>query len=219
MITPEILSFLKDLAQNNNKAWFDANRPRYDSVRAQFVEFVADCIKELGKRMDLKDVEAKKCLFRINRDVRFSKNKDPYKLNFACSIGPGGKNDMMPSGIYIHIQPSESFVGMGMYELTPPQLKAVRQEIDFNLAKWKAIVHDPNFIKYFKEVAGERLKTNPKGYTADNEAIEWLRLKQFYVGHPLTEAILQSNDSAKHVGKVYDAATDFRQFLFDSQPD
>jgi uncharacterized protein (TIGR02453 family) len=216
MITTEIYTFLEQLAENNNKAWFDSNRTRYDIVRADFIDFVAATIQELGSRMNLSSLDPKKCLFRINRDVRFSKNKDPYKLNFSCMISPEGKGALMPDGIYIHIQPGGSFVGMGLYEIEPGKLRAVRQEIDYNLERWKKIINDKTFVAFFGEVQGERLKTNPKGYEAQNPAIEWLRMKQFYVGHSPSNKQTLAEDFPQYIGKVYDAATPFRQFLADA---
>lgn len=216
MISKETFAFLNDLAANNNKAWFDANRPRYERVRADFIDSVAEFIRELGSRMPLSHIQPKDCIFRINRDVRFSKDKSPYKLNFSCAISPQGKKDMMPEGIYIHIQPNECFLGMGMYELSSDQLKAVRQEIDYNLDAWKAIVEAPEFVKTFGEVRGERLKTMPKGYATDNPAIHWLRLQQFYVSGHFPDKEAQSEGLPERIGKAFDVSADFRQFLKDA---
>jgi uncharacterized protein (TIGR02453 family) len=216
MLSPDILPYLADLKQNNNKAWFEANRARYDAARANFIDFLADTIKELGTRMDLSHVEPKQCIFRINRDVRFSKNKDPYKSNFAAAISPEGKNTHKPGGIYISIGPDENFIGMGLYDISPEQLKAIRQEIDYNLAAWEGHLNAPAFKKYFGTVQGEQLKTTPKGYEAENPAIQWLKYKQFYVGHqPIQEQIL-SKDFVSHIGRVYDAGVPFIGFLSDA---
>jgi len=216
MATEHIYAFLTDLAANNNKQWFDANKPRYEAVRADFVAFVQACIVELSSRMALEGIEAKKCIYRINRDVRFSKNKDPYKSNFACFISTEGKNATKPGGIYISLSPTESFVGMGLYDLSAEQLKAVRQEIDYNLEAWKKIVHARNFLLYFIQVQGERLKTTPKGYDAANPALEWLQLKQFYVGYTPQKDLTLQTDFVQHIGKVADAGSAFARFLSDA---
>ena len=208
----EILEFLRALAENNNKAWFDANRPWYEKVRASFIVMVQDTIAEIGKEYDLGDLEAKKCLFRINRDVRFSANKSPYKNNFSAAISPGGKKDDM-IGLYIHIQPGESFLAGGCYSPLPEHLAAVRQEIDFNLAKLEAVIADKEFIAYYQTLRGEKLKTSPKGYDADNPAIEFLKMKQFYVSHSYSDSQIEKASLAKESAKAYRLLRPFVEYL------
>ena len=122
----------------------------------------------------------------------------------------------MPMGLYIGIQPGENFVGLGLYEPQPDQLKAIRQEIDYNFEAWQKIVEAPDFKTYFGTVQGERLKTTPKGYEATNPALHWLQLKQFYVGHTLSEKELMAPNIVAHLGKVFDAAQPLCQFLADA---
>ena len=198
----EILEFLSALAENNNRPWFEANRSWYERVRADFTVMVQGAVSEIAKEYDLAERDAKKLLFRINRDVRFSSNKSPYKNNFSAAISQGGKKDVMV-GLYIHIQPGESFLAGGCYSPTPEDLTAVRQEIDFNLGKLESVVNNKDFVAYYKTLRGEKLKTTPKGYEADNPAIEFLKMKQFYVSREFSDAQLLKTDLEKESAKAY----------------
>ncbi|HZW70528.1 MAG TPA: DUF2461 domain-containing protein, partial [Hanamia sp.] len=132
MIPASTLSFLKSLKKNNNKPWFDANREKYLETRNNFEQFVALLLQKMILfDEDLKELEYKNCLFRINRDVRFSKDKTPYKINFSASFNKGGKKSIY-AGYYLHVQPGDnSFIGGGLWRPEPEQLKKVRQEIDY----------------------------------------------------------------------------------------
>ncbi|MBC8153013.1 MAG: DUF2461 domain-containing protein, partial [Bacteroidetes bacterium] len=116
------LDFLRDLAQNNNRDWFQANRARYDAAKAEFEEFITRVLHRINATQPLGTTTAKDCIFRINRDVRFARDKSPYKLNLAAGIGAGGRK----SGhidYYFHLQPNgETFIGAGMYQPTPAEL-------------------------------------------------------------------------------------------------
>ena len=180
MIKKETLSFLTSLKKNNNKEWFDKNRPVYEIAKKDFQTFVDELILELVKfDRPLAGIEGKKCLFRINRDVRFSKDKSPYKTNLAASIKPGGKKSDLP-GYYIHIEPGAAFLGGGIWMPEPDKLNAIRQEIDYNLKDFQKIVNDRNFKKHFGTLSqDEKLANAPKGYAKDSPALEFLKLKSF----------------------------------------
>src|SRR5919199_2897449 len=140
------LDFLGKLKQNNNKAWFDANRARYEEARAQFEDFVQLLIAEINKFDDLGALSAKECIFRINRDIRFSKDKSPYKTNMGASIAPGGKKSTRQS-YYVHIAPHDrSFLAGGLYMPTPEQLAKFRQAIDRDAARFKRIINAKDFV-------------------------------------------------------------------------
>lgn len=180
MLKPETLRFLTALKKNNNKDWFDKNRSFYDTAKRNFIAFVDSVIIELT-RFDkgIAGLEAKKCLFRINRDVRFSKNKSPYKTNFGAIISPGGKKSQLP-GYYIHLEPGEAFVAGGVWMPEAAKLNAIRQEIDYNLKEFKKIVNDKNFKKHFGTLSQDEILVNaPKGYAKDSPALEFLKLKSF----------------------------------------
>ena len=182
MLDPSTLKFLKDLKKNNNKAWFDAHRSTYEKARENFIELVQALI-DGHKRYDrgLTDLPAKDCLFRINRDVRFSKDKSPYKTNFGASISPGGKKSPL-AGYYIQLSPGDSFIGGGVWMPEPATLKRIRQEIDYNLKEFEAIVRSKKFRAVYGDLytrEGIQLSKVPQGYEKDNPAAPYLKLKSF----------------------------------------
>ncbi|KAB7730031.1 TIGR02453 family protein [Rudanella paleaurantiibacter] len=187
VLTAPTLQFMRDLAQNNNREWFQLNRKRYDAAKAEFVTFVHQVLQQVSAFEPLPNTDAKDCIFRINRDIRFSKDKAPYKLNLAAAIGPGGRHSGRID-YYIHIQPgNESFIGAGMWQPTPEHLAKFRQEIDYNVESLTDIIEAQPFRAYFPEIWGETMKTAPKGYTADHPHIDLLRRKQLFFMHRYTD--------------------------------
>ena len=156
-IQPSTLSFLKSLKKNNNKPWFDENREKYESARANFQEFITGLLQNMAAfDPDMKDLEAKKCMFRINRDIRFSKDKTPYKINISAHFNKGGKKSVH-AGYYFHLQPGgNSFVGGGLWMPEAAELKKLRQEIDYCFPEFKKIINSPAFKKQYGELEKER---------------------------------------------------------------
>ncbi|MBC8172693.1 MAG: DUF2461 domain-containing protein [Chitinophagales bacterium] len=182
------LQFLKDLKANNNKEWFDINRKVYESAKKNFLDFTTEVIKKIEKfDKEIQGIDPKKTLFRINRDIRFSKDKSPYKTNMGASISKGGKLDMS-AGYYFHLEPGGAFCAGGSYQPMPPQLTSIRQEIDYNFKEFKKIITSAAYKKYFNDLdVVEKLKTIPKGYSAENPAIEYLKHKSFIVSKTFTD--------------------------------
>lgn len=214
MLQPTTLRFLKELKKNNNKPWFDANRKQYESAKADFISFVDALIDAIAVfEPAISSMKAKECIFRINRDIRFSKDKSPYKTNMGAYINPGGKKINTP-GYYFHCEPGGSFAAGGLYIPEPAMLAKVRQEIDYNFNDWKAIVSDKTFKKYFTKVDGvEILSRPPKGYTEDNPAIEYLKMKSFIGSRPVTDAQLTDKSLLKEAAKSYAALQPMIRFL------
>ena len=185
---PSILKFLKDIARNNNREWFEKNKPRYLEVKEKYEDFLESFHKELVKFDDgLAGLNPRKLGFRIYRDVRFSKDKRPYKVNMGAGFSPGGKM-MQEPGYYIHIEPGKSFVAGGMYMPTPENLAKIRQEIDYNSKSILKILNDKSFKKLFDGLDDfDKLKTMPKGYPKDHPQIELLKHKSYIVSHSLTD--------------------------------
>jgi uncharacterized protein (TIGR02453 family) len=209
------LSFLTKLSKNNNKAWFDENKKEYDAAKKEFIAVVDTFIKNISKfDPTMAEVNASKAIFRINRDIRFSKDKTPYKTNFGASINPGGKNNFT-SGYYLHVQPGgKSFLAGGCYMPEPPVLHAIRQEIDYNTTEFKKILSNKDFVTYFKKLDEEdMLKTAPKGFEKDNPNIGLLKHKHYVVSHDLSDKQLTSPDFAAHCAKVYKAMLPLNKFL------
>ena len=208
MLQSSTLKFLKDLKKNNNKAWFDANRKRYEDAKNDFVQFIQAVIDAHGKKdKSISSLKAKDCLFRINRDVRFSKDKSPYKTNFGASINKGGRKAMNSAGYYFHLEPGQCFVGGGIYQPMPDELKKVRQEIDYNFKDFKKIIGSKNFKSFYKDLdkSPEFLLTRvPKGYEPDNPAADYLRLKSYIAFVQFPDADLTSKNLVKKTLKAFE---------------
>lgn len=215
MIAKEIIWFLDDLKENNHKEWFDANRKKYDAVKKNITDFTAEVIKKYTSIDEtIAHLQAKDCLFRINRDVRFSADKSPYKTNIGISINKGGKKFNL-AGYYIHIQPNESFIGGGIYMPMPPELKQLREEIDYNFEKFKQIVENPTFVQNYGGLSsqGMSLTRVPKGYEADNPAAEFLKLKGFIATRKLTNEEVLATDFMEKVCKDFEILKPLIDFL------
>jgi uncharacterized protein (TIGR02453 family) len=179
MIDKSTMKFLKDLKKNNNKDWFDENRKQYQIAKDDFAEFVASLLEDIAKfDPRLKGTEAKDCIFRIFRDVRFSKDKTPYKSHFGANMAPGGRKGFL-GGYYLHVDTAgESMIAGGSYHPEPDQLAAIRQEIDYNIKEFKAILNKKDFKTNFGELEDfDKLKRVPKGYDADHPEAELLKLR------------------------------------------
>lgn len=184
-----IINFLTKLKDNNNKEWFDAHKKEYQSLREQWILLAEELINALAPfEPAIGGLEPKKCIFRINRDIRFSKDKSPYKTNFGINLNllPEKQNFC---GFYLHVEPNNTFVAGGMYLPQPTHLSAVRQEIDYNLDEFKKIVESKIFIKRFESLGGEMLTRPPKGYDADNPAIEFIKHKNFLAQQDLNDFV------------------------------
>ncbi len=179
IIEKSTLAFLKELKKHNNREWFQANRDKYEAAKSNFAGFVESVISKMQAfDTTLDGLDVKQTLFRINRDIRFSKNKSPYKENFAASITAGGKK-IARAGYYLHLEPGAHFLGGGWYMPDANNLNAIRQEIDYNLAEFNKLLGQSGFRKTYGELDDFRLKTKPKGYEADHPAIEHLRQKSY----------------------------------------
>ena len=207
-----IYHFLIDLKFNNNRNWFKENEERYKKARQEFIRFINQLIVELKKMDKSIDVEsAKDCLFRINRDVRFSKNKEPYKTNFGAVIAPGGKKSNY-GGYYVHIEPDNSFLGGGVYMPAPSDLKAIRQSIFEDSKRIKAVLNNSTFKQYFNGFEGDRLKTAPKGFPKDFEDIGLLQPKHYAVIHRTDEQFWKENPMQNSM-KVFKALYPLNRYL------
>lgn len=214
MIEKSTLEFLTKLSKNNNRDWFEKNRPAYEKAKTNFKDLIESVIVSASKfDPAIKHLEAKNCVFRINRDVRFSKNKSPYKNNFGATISPGGKKSFS-AGYYIQIQPGGSFIAGGMWQPETPLINAIRQEIDYNAADFKRIISSKEFKKLFGNLSQEdKLKTVPKGYDKTHPEIELLKYKSYIVVHELKDSEVLSKDFLKHCTQVMKAMHPLNLFL------
>lgn len=180
MLQQSTLDFLKNLDENNTREWFQDNKENYEKALADFTIFATDILDGLKIiQPNLLHTDIKKCLLRIYRDVRFSKDKSPYKNYFAAGFGPGGRSSGLVD-FYLQISPEKSFLGAGMWQPSPENLAKFRQEIDYKPNALKSIIFEPNFKAKFSEIYGEQLKTKPKGYAIDHPEIELLKYKELF---------------------------------------
>lgn len=190
------LHFLKKLKINNNKVWFEENRKNYELAKADMENLVQQVIGALTA-LDIRygELTAKQCMFRINRDVRFSKDKSPYKTNLGAGFSLGGKKST-GAGLYLHIEPEHSFIGGGLWMPPADALKTIRQEIDYQANDFLQIIENKNFKKLFGGLSeAETLKNAPKGYENDHPMLRYLRLKSFVATHPLKDSeVLDKNN-------------------------
>jgi uncharacterized protein (TIGR02453 family) len=215
MLNKTTLQFLKNLKANNNKPWMDANQDAYKAAKQDWEQFVTQIIAGLAKHEPLlADILAKNCTFRQNRDVRFSKNKDPYKANFGASIKIGGKKSAF-AGWYVHAEPDSNFIGGGFWMPEPDVTAKIRQEIDYNFAEFTKIVSNKKFKAAYTDGLGQeyRLVNVPKGYDATNPAANYLKLKSFTAIAPITNAQLLSKDAVKITLDALLALQPFIQFI------
>ena len=216
MLQSSTVKFLKDLSKNNNKEWFDKHRPVYEAARNDFAQFIQSVIDKFGKKdEDIASLTAKECMFRINRDVRFSKDKSPYKNNFGASINRSGKKSPF-AGYYFHCQPGESFVGGGIWMPMPPELKKVRQEIDYCLDEFKKIIES----KKFKNIYGGLHKGDdvslskvPQGFEKDSPAADYVKFKSYLGMQQLSDADLTSKDLSKKVLDAFETLQPLVKFI------
>jgi uncharacterized protein (TIGR02453 family) len=211
----KILQFLKAIKSNNNKEWFDANKEKYLEAKAEYEVFIDSLLKGIHK-FDKKissDLKGKDCTFRIYKDVRFSKDKTPYKSNFGASINPGGKKSLV-AGYYLHIEPGASFLAGGVYMPEPEMLNAIRQEIDYNSAAFLKILKSSEFKKYFKGLDEDgKLKTAPKGFEKDHPQVEILKNKHFVVSYQLSDKQVEDKSLENTILSGFKAMHSFLEYL------
>jgi uncharacterized protein (TIGR02453 family) len=219
MLQPATIKFLKDLKKNNNKPWFDVNRKRYEEAKKDFENFIQQVIILFGKKdKTIASLKAKDCMFRINRDVRFSKDKSPYKTNFGAYINRGGKKSLF-AGYYFHCEPGQSFAGGGLWMPMPPELNKVRQEIDYNFDAFKKIIRSKKFKAIYGDLSRDAeyvLSRVPKGYEPTHPAADYLKLKSLVALTDIPEKELTSKNLVQKTVKAFDALQPLVTFINES---
>jgi uncharacterized protein (TIGR02453 family) len=214
MIKTSTLSFLRDIKKNNNKDWFDKNKDRYLSAKEDVALLTDNLLKELSS-FDKKFIglTSKDCLFRIYRDVRFSKDKRPYKTNLGASLNAGGKK-ITNAGYYLHIEQGQSFLAGGIWMPPGDLLKKIRQEIDYNGKKINKILSQKDFKKYYGGLDETyKLKTTPKGYDKNHKDIDLLRFNSFIVWHKFSDKEVLHKNFLKELVKGAKIMKPFVDFL------
>ncbi len=209
------LEFLNGLKFNNNRDWFQNNQTGYKEAKRNIESFVQGLINEIVLFDPvIMGLEVKNCLFRINRDIRFSNDKSPYKTNFGAFIVKGGKkNGDKFAGYYFHVEPGNSMIAGGAYVPPSPWLNAIREKISDEPEEFMSIINNSNFKKYFGSVEGEKLKTSPKGYSSGHPQIELLKLKSFLAMSEVPDEKVLSPGYFEYVVKGFRAMKPLNDFL------
>jgi uncharacterized protein (TIGR02453 family) len=211
-----LLRFLKSLQRNNNKDWFEKNRSAYEECKTVFTDFIQRLIDSHSKTdPDIAGLEARNCVFRINRDIRFSKDKSPYKTNFGADLTKGGRKSPL-AGYYIHIEPGQSFVGGGLWKPDPGNIRKVRQEIDYCFDDFSSIIES----KQFKRIYGGLYKGEdvslvkvPQGYDKESPAAEYLKFKSWLAMRTFADEELSSNTVIKKAVTALEALQPLLKFI------
>ena len=207
------INFLAELEAHNNKVRFEEQRADYLVAKNNFENYVDGFISAFRPIEDFGDLAAASCIFRINRDVRFSKDKSPYKTNMGAHITHGGRKSGT-IGYYIHLAPhGECMIAGGLHMPSPEQLNKFRQAIDRDASRFEKIVGRKEFVQTFGKIDGEKLKTAPQGFARDHPAIEWLKLKEIVASHRLTDKQVVSADFLPHTVEVCKALKPFIDYL------
>lgn len=217
MLQTSTIKFLKDLKKNNNKPWIDKNRGNYLSAKKDFEHFTEGLIKQTSLfDPEIKELQVKDCTFRLNRDIRFSKDKTPYKTNMGASLNRGGKKSIF-AGYYFHLQPSgKSFAGGGLWMPMTCDLKKVRQEIDYCLDELRSILGNKKFISqygYLESTDDIKLNNLPRGYSKDNPATEYLKLKSFLALKPISDKEITDDSLIKKTIDAFAALMPLIRFI------
>jgi uncharacterized protein (TIGR02453 family) len=216
MLEPQTLKFLTALKKNNNKPWFDAHRPQYEAAKIDFQNFIQLVIDDFGRKEPvIADNIARNCIFRINRDIRFSKDKTPYKTNLGAIVTKGGRKSPL-AGYYFQVEPGNSFIAGGLWMPDNVNLKKVRQEIDYNWDEFQHILKEKKFKSTFKDLYKGKdisLSVMPKGYPKDHVAIDYLKLKSFIVETHFQDEELTKSSLHKKTVAAFEAMQPLVYFI------
>jgi uncharacterized protein (TIGR02453 family) len=209
MVHPKTFKFLKDLRKHNNREWFTTNKKDYEQVRSGILSLMDDM--EAG--LNSSDVIDKKKIFRINRDVRFSKDKSPYKHNFSGYFGRSGASRR--GAYYFSIEPGNTVVGGGFYGPEKDDLLRIRKEFESDGQTIEKIVNDKNFIKHFGILQGDGVATAPRDFDKNHPNIKWIRMKQFYAFRNFTDQEVLSDNFIPEVLSTFGAIRPFFDYMSD----
>ncbi|MDR0430976.1 MAG: DUF2461 domain-containing protein [Tannerellaceae bacterium] len=210
---PRILDFLRDLQKNNDRTWFQANKERYETMRKGYLDIVQQLIERIVVfDPGIAGLEAKDCMFRIYRDIRFSPNKQPYKNHFGAYMAPGGRNSLK-SGYYFHVEPGNNVLSGGLWMPEPKLLKKVRKDIYDQMDEFVAILEEPSFKASYPELEGETLKRNPAGYPSEFPHDDIIRHKDFCVSTVKPDSFFSQKNWMDETVATFEKLLPFNRFL------
>lgn len=210
-IDNSVLNFLKDLKQNNNREWFTENKPNFQRENEKFISFADQLLVELGKTDHIETPNGKKSVFRIYRDIRFSKDKTPYKTHFSGSFKRA--TEQLRGGYYYHIEPGNSFIGGGFWGPNAKDLLRIRKEIAADASELRTIINSKQFIKTFSSLDGERLRTAPRGFDKNHPDLDLLQLKQFIIHKKFSDKEVLDEKFPKKVINTFKAMRPFFDYM------
>lgn len=209
-----VLDYLSALNEHNDRSWFQANKTLYDQAKKEMEEFVAILIPAIaGFDPSVKHVEAKDCMFRIFRDVRFAKDKSPYKTNMGAWITAMGRRSSGP-GYYLHLEPGKSFLAGGVYMPEPEKLKLIRKEIYYNPEEFLGLLEAKGAKRYFDGLSeDDKQKLAPRDFPRDFEYIDLLKYKHYTVSHPVGDEKIVQKQFLSYTVDVFKAMEPLNRFL------
>ncbi len=212
-IKKESIDFLKKLSKNNTREWFNTNKEKYTEAHENIIEFAGALLAEMNKHDNIETASGKASLFRIYKDVRFSKDKTPYNTHWNGGFKRATKK--LRGGYYFHIQPGKTFIAGGFWGPSTADMQRIRQDIAANYEYLQKILADKTLIKTFSKMEGEQLISAPRGYDKDHAAIELLRYKQFLLKHDFTDDEVLSHGFAKEASNVFKKMRPFLNYMSD----
>lgn len=210
-IRPSNLAFLNKLKDHNDRDWFNANKAEFLQEQDMVIGFAEALLQELNTHDVIETASGAKSVYRIYRDTRFSKDKTPYKTHWSGSFKRAGKNRR--GGYYFHIEPGNSFIGGGFWGPNASDLKLIREDLAFDPSPLRKILNTESFISSFENLKGEQLKTTPKGFDANDQAIDLLRYKQYLLLCKFSDEEVLSEDFIKKVGQTFKNMRPFLDYM------
>ena len=210
-INDSTLKFLTDIAKNNNRDWFQTNKQFYLEAQGNMHSFIDTLISEINKHDQLENRTAKKSLYRIYSDMRFSKGKLPYHAKFDFGLKRSGKQRR--GGYYMNIEPGNSYLACGFFAPNPEDLKRIRLDITANYTQWSALLQSQAIKSNFADLKGNAVLTAPRGFQKDHEAIKLIRHKQFFLRHNFTDQEVLAADFLEKVNSIYQSVRPFFDYM------
>jgi uncharacterized protein (TIGR02453 family) len=210
-IPSSVFHFLNDITKNNNRDWFAEHKPKYQEAHESLVKFADEIIHDMNQTDTIETPSGKKAIFRIYKDVRFSKDKSPYKTHFGGHLSRATK--LLRGGYYFHIEPGNCFVGGGFWNPSAEDLKQIREQIAADTKPLLDIIQSADFKKHFGTLEGEKLKTAPKGFDKNHPAIELLNYKQFLLSKSFTDKESQAENYAQKIIETFQAMRPFFDYM------
>lgn len=205
------IDFLKALKKNNDREWFSKQKDKYLTAHVNMIGFASALLAEMNKHDNIETASGKDSLFRIYRDVRFSKEKTPYNTHWNGGFRRATKK--LRGGYYFHIEPGKSFVAGGFWGPDAKDLQRIRQDIDVNYKDWEKLLSGKTLVSTFGGMTGDQLGTAPRGYPKDHPGITLLRYKQFLLKHDFTDAEVLSPDFPRKASDTFKKMRPFLDFM------